>query len=375
MSASLSPYRLGKARDLYNIFNVFNAFSYTVLAGSIIILFAMRLEATSTIIGTLNALVYVAFFFLPIGKMLARRFSIIRIYSITWIVRAVAMIPLLIAPYIASAGNRDLALNLTLWGVLAFHVSRGVGMIGNNPVLNELAAGSDRASYMTQIQVINSAVGMISNFAIALLLGRDPPLFLYAIIIATGIIGGVASGLMLRKIPEPQVNTDKKNVNFFAILKESSTRPSFKQFIVLLLLLALASGVARAFIVVYSREVFKQDDGMVSLYAVFGGLGSMMIGFIIKFLIDRVGAKPLFICCTVIGLVSMLPLVLFPASLIGDNNLITIILFLSFIFFIMNFGFIGAEGIAQTYFLALIPAEYMLDMGIVYFFCFGIAGA
>jgi hypothetical protein len=40
----------------------------------------------------------------------------------------------------------------------------------------------------------------------------------------------------------------------------------------------------------------------------------------------------------------------------------------------MNFGFCGAEGIAQTYFFGLVPGELMLDMGILYFLCFGIAG-
>jgi len=41
----------------------------------------------------------------------------------------------------------------------------------------------------------------------------------------------------------------------------------------------------------------------------------------------------------------------------------------------LNFGFLGSEGIAQTYFLGLIPQDKMLDMGILYFFTLGIAGA
>jgi hypothetical protein len=56
VSAPLSPYRLGKARDLFNLFNVFNSSSWAFLAGNIITLFAMRLEASSTIIGILNAM-------------------------------------------------------------------------------------------------------------------------------------------------------------------------------------------------------------------------------------------------------------------------------------------------------------------------------
>jgi hypothetical protein len=69
----------------------------------------------------------------------------------------------------------------------------------------------------------------------------------------------------------------------------------------------------------------------------------------------------------------MIPIVLFPLS--GIDNVTSAVLFLTFLFFILNFGFLGAEGIAQTYFLALIPRELMLDMGILYFFVFGVAGA
>jgi hypothetical protein len=41
----------------------------------------------------------------------------------------------------------------------------------------------------------------------------------------------------------------------------------------------------------------------------------------------------------------------------------------------LNFGFLGSEGIAQTYFLGLIPEEKMLDLGILYFMIFGVAGS
>jgi MFS family permease len=142
---------------------------------------------------------------------------------------------------------------------------------------------------------------------------------------------------------------------------------------VIFFLVALASGVARAFIVVYAREVFGHNDGMVSLYAVFGGLGYLMTGLSIKFFVDRIGAKPIFIVVVILSLVSMLPVVFFPLRAVGSMT--TAILFLSLLFFMINFGFYGAENIAQTYFMGLVPAGKMLDMGIVYFMIFGIAGA
>jgi MFS family permease len=371
MQLMLSPYRLAKARDLYNTFNVFNSLSWQFLIGNIITIFAMRLHASSTYLGLISALLYVAFFFLPLGKVLTSRFSIIKIFSFAWSGRAICMITLFFAPLLATAGQRDLALGMTVLGVLLFHVIRGIGMIGNNPVLSLMASGPDRGSYMTQIQIINSAVGMFASFAIALVLGGDPPLYLYSVIVAVGIVCGILSGVLMGKIPEPSVDTDGKKIKFFDVFKQALAQPNLRQFIVILFIVALVSGVSRAFIVVYSREVFMQSDGMVSLYTVFGGLGNLMIGMFIKFLVDRTGAKPIFILCVLMGLVSMVPIIFFPQSI---DNIITIILFLSFLFFMLNFGFLGAEGIAQTYFLALVPSDLMLDMGIVYFFVFGIAG-
>ncbi|MFP3090112.1 MFS transporter [Treponema sp. TIM-1] len=373
MTAMLSPYRLGKARDLYNIFNVFNSLSWSFLAGNIITLFAMRLNASATTLGLLNALIYVAFFFLPLGKLLAKRFSIIRIYSSAWCIRAIVMIPLVFVPLVVSSGRHDLALGIIILGVFAFNASRGIGMIGNNPVLNLLAIGPDRGSYMTQIQVINSAVGMFAGFIIAILLGREPPLYLYSVIILLGILGGIFSGFLVNRLPEPEKTTGKEPVNFFNMLRESFAKAPFRHFIIILFLVALVSAIARAFLVVYSREVFFQGDGMVSLYSVFGGLGALMVGLIIKFLVDRIGVKPIYLVCTIMGLTGMIPIVFFPRGAV--ENLSTVILFLTFLHFIVNFGFLGAEGIAQTYFLALVPEKYMLDMGIVYFFVFGVAGA
>jgi hypothetical protein len=373
MAVALSPYRLGKAREVYNSFNVFNSLSWTFLVGNIITLFAMRLQASSTYIGTLNALVYVAFFFLPLGKMLAERFKIITIFSAAWIGRTVCMVPVVIAPIAAAAGLRELALVLTVLGVALFHIIRGVGMVGNNPVLSFLSAGPDRGSYMTQIQIINSAVGMFAGFIIAIVLGRAPPLYLYSVIMAVGIGCGIFGGILMRKIPEPPAPEGGKKIKLSGIFREALAQPSLRQFVIILLLVALVSGVSRAFITVYAREVFFQNDGMVSLYSVFGGLGNLMIGLLIKFLVDRIGAKPIFIICVIVGLTSMIPIVFFPMSAV--NNITTVILFLSFLFFSINFGFLGAEGIAQTYFLGLIPLELMLDMGILYFFIFGVSGA
>ncbi|MCL2761943.1 MAG: MFS transporter [Treponema sp.] len=373
MISPLSPYRLGKAREVFNIFNVFNSLSWNLLVGSIITLLALRLGASSTYIGTLSALLYVSFFFMPLGKLLARWFKVVNIFSIAYTMRALGMLPVVFAPVAAYLGHHDTALGLTMLGVAIFHVMRGIGIVGNNPILSNLSAGPDRGSFLTQVQIVNSATGMFSGFAIALILGKEPPLFLYSIIMTAGIICGITSGVLIRKVPEPPISGKSEKVSLPAMFREALSEPSIKRFLGILLIVALTSGVSRTFLVVYAREVFFQDDGMILLYGVFGGLGNLLIGMLIKFLVDRIGAKPLFILCVMLGLITMIPIVFFPSSAIG--NLTAVTLFFSFLFFMLNLGFLGSEGIAQTYFMGLIPSEKMLDMGILYFLVFGIAGA
>jgi predicted MFS family arabinose efflux permease/HEAT repeat protein len=373
MIPPLSHYRQSKARAIFNLFNVLNSLSWNLLVGSIVTLFALRLGASATYIGILSALLYMSFFFLPVGKFLAQRFRIISIFSFAWVIRALGMIPVVLAPLAVYYGYHDAALALTMLGVAIFHIIRGIGMIGNNPVLSYLSAGSDRGSYMTQIQIINSAAGMLSGFAIAIILGKDPPLFLYSIIMTAGIICGVTSGALIKKVPEPPSDEKEEQISLGEIFSDAFAQPSIRLFLTILLMVALASGVSRTFLVVYAREVFHHDDGMILLYSVFGGLGQLMAGMLIKFLVDRIGAKPIFIIYTIVGLVTMFAIVFFPSSAVG--YLTTGILFLSFLFFILNFGFLGCEGIAQTYFLGLVPSEKTLNMGILYFLVFGIAGA
>jgi len=373
MAVQLSPYRLRKARETYNYFNVFNAISWNLLVGIIITLFALRLGASPTYIGLLSSSFYMALFLLPIGKILARRFSIIGIFSITWILRSLGMIFAVIAPFLDYAGHRNLALLFILLGVFSFHIFRGIGMIGNNPVLGQLASGPDRGSYMTQIQIINSAIGMSGSFLVAMVLGMEPPIFIFSILLIAGVVTGVISGCMIKKVPEPPSEKDSQKTNLFAIFKDAFSQDSLRHFMFILFLIVLVSGVSRTFVIVYARGVFAHNDGLISLYAVFGGLGFLMAGLSVKFLVDRIGAKPLFLVCVIIGLVCMIPVVFFPASAV--DNMTGTILFMVFLFFMLHFGFLGSEGIAQTYFLALIPKEKMLDLGIIYFFVFGVAGA
>jgi hypothetical protein len=284
------------------------------------------------------------------------------------------MIPVIAAPFAAMLGSEDAALGMLVLAVALFQLFRGVGLVANNPVLNFLANGPDKSSYMTQTQVINNAVSMLAGFAIAICLGGSAPIWMYSIIAVAGVVCGVTAGIAVGKVPEPPPEETAKSPSLFVIFKQALKDIPVKNFVGIFFLVALCSGVTRTFIIVYAREVFEQGDGMVSLYGVFGAFGSFLIGLFIKFLVERIGAKPLFIICTALGFAGVMLLVFLHVDWFA-GNVTAVIMALSFIFLLINFAFIGAENISQTYFICLVPKELMLDMGIVYFIVFGISGS
>jgi MFS family permease len=304
----------------------------------IITLFALRLGASTTYIGILSASLYMALFLLPLGKVLVRHFSIIGIFSFTWIMRSICMILAVAAPFVDYAGHRNVALLLVLLGVFLFHTFRGIGMIGNNPVLSQLASGPDRGSYMTQIQITNSAIGMFASFLIAMILGMEPPIFVFSILLIFGIISGVISGTVIKKVPEPPREKDGHGMKLIHVFKDVFSQDYLRHFLVILFLVIMVSGVTRTFVVVYAREVLGHSDGLVSLYSVFGGLGFLMAGMSVKFLVDRLGAKPLFLVCVSIGVAGLIAIIFFPEAVMA--NMTSAILFMVFLFFMMNFGFL-----------------------------------
>ena len=342
-----------------------------MLSGNVITLYALRLGASSTMIGILNAFNFLSFFFMPVGKRLVRRMPIVKLFGWAWFLRYAVMILILPAPFFAARGRLDIALALMIVSVFAFHLFRGIGMISNNPILNVLAEGPDRGGYVVQVQVVNSAMSLIGSISLALVLGRDPPLALYGFFMSVGIVSGIISSIMIFRLPEPSENSETGNLGYMGTITRNVADPNFRLFVAVFFVVSFVSATARTFAVVYSRDAYLQGDGEVALFTFFGSLGALAIGLVSRFLVDRIGAKPLYIVYTAVSALSMVPAVLTP----GIGGALVTAIFLSVFHFTLNFGFAGAEGVAQNYFFGMVKPAELLDLGILYYFVFGAAGA
>ena len=373
MAIALSPSRLKAARSSYYVFNALNSFSFVLLSGSFVTLFALRLGASNAFVGLLNSFAYATFFFLPVGKALVRRRPIVSVFGWGWMFRYLAMIPVLAAPFFAARGMPGLAFGLIAMGVAFFNIFRGVAMIGNNPVLAFLAEGRDRGSFMVNIQIVNNLTGMGTSLLVALVLGAvaGEGTVAYLAFIAAGIVvGTVGSGLLLRT-PEPETYRPKEGGSLFGAMRDAFKERSFRTFFEVFVVISFAAGMARSFLPVYAKAVYAQGDDLVMAYSLVSSLGAVVMGLLTRLLVDRLGAKPLYVIFTAVTALSLVPAIVSP-SLASPA---AVIAFLAAFNFLSSFGLAGGDNAGQTYYFGLVPREKNLDLSVVYFLAYGLGGA
>ncbi len=379
--ASLSPAALQRGRSSFFVFNCLNSASFVLLSGSFVTLYALSLGASNATVGLLNAFGYGTYFFLPLGKRLVRDRPILKVFGLAWFWRFVAVSPALAAPFLVAYGLGGLGFALILVGIALFNMLRGIGLIGNNPVLAHLAAGgaggrrADKGAFLVNVQIIGSLAGMGTNLIVALVIGSSAPPWAFAAAMGVGIAVGIVGSLVLLKhVPEPEGYRSERSVGLAKAAREAFKEKPFRAFMEVLFLLSLAAGMARTFLPVYAKDVFIQGDDAVMAYSLVASVGALAMGLLTRLLVDRLGAKPLYVVFAAVTALSLAPLALVPGAVGPLAGPLGAAILLGLVNFLSSFGLAGEENAGQTYFFSLVSAARTLDLGVVYFLVYGLGG-
>ncbi|GAB1433273.1 MFS transporter [Spirochaetota bacterium] len=371
--ASIKPRktRQERLRSGFLLFTSLNSLSFMLLSGSILTLFSLSLGASGTYIGLLGSLNFITYFFMPLGRHIIRRRSIVKVFGWAWMLRYWGMIPALFAPILAWRGAPGWGLVLLFGSSLLFNIFRGIGLIGNNPILGMLAGDRNRGAFLSNVQISNSMTAIVTSAASMLVLWKFSGNILYGSIMALGIIIGSIASAILFGFPEPEAYKPKAGSSFLASVKEAWKDKPLRRFITVFALLSFSAGTARTFIVTHASVLYAQNPGLVMAYSVAFNLGSVAAGYLSRKLMDRLGAKPLYVVFIVLAFLAMLPVVWSPAI---ESALLSLI-FLAALNFIIGMGIIGQENAGQAYFFSIVSKEHMVDLAIMYFMIFGFGGA
>jgi MFS family permease len=406
MSEQLSPFRIKRGRRVFDSYSAINSFSFALVTGNTVTLYALALGASSTVVGLLSAFMYLSYFAIPIGKAALRRGTLVKAFADNWMYRNWALCPLLAIPLLAARGFAAVALCSLVLCVFLFNLFRGIGLIANNPVIGSLAPGRDRGEYIVRLSLINNSTALLATVLLAFSLRRSSGLGTYNLAILVGIVTGIVASSLLYKLPDigrgeddPAKGADpgaRANVaaqttaatqtgpaaagrgTLFADLSglagrfaEAGRDPNFRRFVGSYLAIGLGIGMARPFIAVFCKAVYGQSDSMVTVFTVCSSLGALFMGAVMRLTIDRLGAKPMYVIFAAMSLVSLVPALIAPGIASG----VFAIVFLCALSALTNMGFAGQESAAQTYFFAMVPKDAILDLSMVYYFIIGGTGA
>ncbi len=359
-----------KGRRNYNLFGLFNEFSYTLIVGNVIILYLIRLHASNSFIGLISSFGYISFFFIIFGKKVIKRLKIVKTMGWTWLLRNTVLLPMIFSPYFAVRGNTKTAAAIIFTSLLLFHMVRGVGLVGNSPLVRELSAGKDRGKFLSTYQILVNISVLLATVTVIIFLGDRAPLYIFSGFFVLGILMGFIGTAFLFTIPEPEGGNEGAGDKLFDSFRESLKSPAIRKFILPFAFFLFTSAMTQPFILVYAKEIFSISDRTAMILSISGTFGAIIMGILSGFFLDRIGAKPLIIVYAFLTGISLIPGLL-PSDIVSPR----FFLLISLMFFFFQLGSLGTINGSQTYFYSIISQRDQVNLGIIYFFIMGITGA
>ncbi|TVQ21524.1 MAG: MFS transporter [Spirochaetaceae bacterium] len=365
---TVSPSRRRAMRNYYR-FSIFNVISYTFLAGNIIILYSLRLGATSALVGLIAASYQVTFVFSLVGRRIIERVGAVRLFGYAWLVRYLMMVPVLLT---ALPGIRDrtaLSLSIITMGVFGFNVAKGVGITGTKPIVGEIPPSRERGAFLSNHHLVIQLGAIVTGIIMALVLGQESPLGRYMLLLAVGIVAGLFASYFILRLPEPRDAVASFAAGAGPGYRSAFAPGPFRTLASANAIAVFAVSMVQAFLVVYLKRVYGYADGTIVFFTVAGAAGGATMALVSRAVMDRVGSKPL-----VFGFMLMIVAVTVPLAIAPSVSGVWVLLFPSFIYFFFVMGQMGVMNAADNYFFAVTEADQRLDLGIVFGLGSGIAG-
>lgn len=357
----------GRRRLLW--FGVFNSLSFTLLTGNLISLYLLRLGAGNSLIGVIASFSYAAFFMLFVGRTLVPRVGVMRLFGWAWTVRYTAFLPVLIAPAFLLSGNQRLVFVLVGAGVLGFHLARGVGIVANAPMFSGFSDHADRGRLLSQFQMIASVATIVVGVLVAYLLGEQAEVGRYTLFLGAGVTFGVIATGVIFSLPELENERESARRPLLPMIRDLGRHPEIRRFFTTFLLVAVASGIGRSFLIVWAKQVHGLSDRLAFFMVAIGSIGNFLAGYLGSVLLDRLGARPLLLFSILAYVASTLAAVFIPP--VGGPVVIGAI---GVVFFLGTLGFAGNENSSQAYFYGITDPDDRLNLGILFFLILGVGG-
>ena len=191
-----------KTQKNYCLFNLVNGASYMCLGETIIVLFAIKLNAPNGMVAALSATLYFAFFMLPLGKIVAGKVGAARSQAVFWTFRNFVAVGVAASSLTAYFGYPTLALVQIFLGACLFYGLRAAGVVMAQPFIGDMTNESERPHLLgvsAALFYLGSVVSLLLIWAV--LVWRESVAVITGIIV-WGACLGLSSTYFIRRMDE-----------------------------------------------------------------------------------------------------------------------------------------------------------------------------
>ncbi len=345
-----------RGKRFYYLFAFFNSFSWASLAEGFVILILLRMGATETWIGLVVALQYVTLPAMVLGYVTVARLGVTGTVSLFWAIRSFSAVLMVLAPW-AQVFGETIPFWFMFFGSLGFMLGRAGGLMAFTGIITELTTDRDRGTLISNSSKIAQFGSILMTLSMALFLGAAAPLVRYQILLAFGVICGVAAAVAIGKVPEAGIFKNPPPFKLWEEFKWSFATRGRRWFLAMMLGIPVTQGVTYAFGILVAKQGYGLTDQNVVLFVLAATTGGIIASYTYSHFMDQLGSRPLLVLTSFVDIAGVVLVITLPrhfmAPLIGA------------LFFINGYVQIAFNAAMQHYFISISNRTHQLAQGII----------
>ncbi len=336
-----------RSQKNYEIFAALNGLSYMCLGETVIILFAVRLNASNAMVAVLGAMIYFAYIMLPLGKLVAAHIGAARSQAAFWTLRNVAALVVAASSVVAQLGFQQLALYQVLAGACVFYGFRAAGVVMSQPLIGDIASQDEQSELVGRSNALFYLGCMVALLAIWGMFGLADSIWTITGIIVVGACFGVTSTKYIRRIDETAALREAARRPLWKELRETWSLPSPRRLILVMFTINLAIIMLGPVSMLGVKRGYGVSDTQALFFSLVQFCAAAVFSFTSGRLVKKLGARKV-IQISFWGLLAVS--LLWMAAPYG-----LFYLYASLIFVPVGGAAVAANNAALRYFLAVTP--------------------
>ena len=343
-------------------------FGMMSIFGPVFLLFLDQLGLDKKRIGLLLSLFPFCGLMAPLIGPWLSRVGLKRAFLVFWTLRKLAVLALVLTPWVVGKWGPQGAFGFVAGAVLVFALCRAAGETALYPWSQEFVPASYRGRFAAVDNIIIALSSGVATFAAARIVGAQPDLGRFVIIFAIAVFFGLITVFTYAFLPggAPQRRAAQhESTSIILALRD----PAFVRYLAGLGLVLLGAGIGTTFVPLFMTERLALTAGQVLMLQTVALLSGLISSFGWGWASDRYGSKPVFIVGLLLASVYPLGLLVMPRA---QAITLPLAAALTVLVGIMSPGW--AIGSSRYLFVSMVPAKRKTSYLSLYYAWIGLVG-